>query len=118
MIVDLALEGYGLGCLPAGSVKVRPRMNVLRIQREVARFYEITLTDMLSSRRKREVCRPRQVAMYFAHKLLPISYPDLGRRFNRDHTTAIYAVGKVEELIDQDEEFAADIETLWERFGG
>ena len=89
------------------------RVTVDRIQREVADFYHIKLSDMLSARRAREVARPRQIAMYLAKRLTPRSLPDIGRRFGgRDHTTVMHAIKRIEQLRAGDGELSADIERL------
>ena len=68
---------------------------------------------MSSARRARNVARPRQVAMYLAKQLTSRSLPEIGRKFgNRDHTTVMHAVAKVQELMQQDAGFAEDVELL------
>ena len=57
--------------------------------------------------------RPRQIAMYLAKSLTPRSLPEIGRRFgNRDHTTVLHAVRKIEEMAGADRAFADEIEML------
>ena len=66
------------------------------IQRMVARQYNVSRADLLSSRRTANVVRPRQVAMYLAKTLTLRSLPEIGRRFGgRDHTTVLHAVRKI-----------------------
>lgn len=93
----------------------RPRLTVKRIQDIVSSFYHITPHEMTSARRAKEVARPRQVAMYLARELTPKSLPDIGRLFNRDHTTVLHGVRKIESLMAQDVDFAVDVEVLRER---
>ncbi|MEI7713430.1 MAG: chromosomal replication initiator protein DnaA [Rhodospirillales bacterium] len=89
------------------------RVSIDEIQKKVAEHYGIRLTDMSSSRRARQVARPRQVAMYLAKQLTSRSLPEIGRRFgNRDHTTVIHAVSRVSELMERDGTFAEDVELL------
>ena len=60
---------------------------------------------MLSARRSRSLARPRQIAMYLSKILTTNSLPDIGRQFsNRDHTTVIHAVKKIDELMKKDNE--------------
>jgi chromosomal replication initiator protein len=74
---------------------------------------------MWSARRDRGVARPRQVAMYLARELTPMSLPCIGRLFGkRDHTTVIHAIKTVERLIATDTEFAADVAVLREELAG
>ncbi len=83
------------------------------IQRRVADYYHLKLADLLSARRAREVARPRQVAMYLAKRLTPRSLPEIGRRFgNRDHTTVMHAVKRIDELRLADRELDADVAQL------
>ena len=89
------------------------RVKIEDIQRTVARHYNVSRSDMLSSRRTANVVRPRQIAMYLAKTLTLRSLPEIGRRFGgRDHTTVLHAVRKIESLSDTDKVLADDIETL------
>ena len=83
------------------------------IQRKVAEYFGLKMSDLLSARRAVEVARPRQVAMYLAKKLTPRSLPEIGRRFgNRDHTTVMHAVKRIDELRAKDPELDSDVAAL------
>ncbi len=89
------------------------RVRIEDIQRVVARQYNVSRADLLSSRRTANVVRPRQVAMYLAKVLTLRSLPEIGRRFGgRDHTTVLHAVRKIENLAGNDSAFAEEIESL------
>jgi len=89
------------------------RVRIEDIQRVVARQYNVSRADLLSSRRTANVVRPRQVAMYLAKILTLRSLPEIGRRFGgRDHTTVLHAVRKIETLAGNDSSFAEEIESL------
>ncbi len=89
------------------------RVRIEDIQRVVARQYNVSRADLLSSRRTANVVRPRQVAMYLAKILTLRSLPEIGRRFGgRDHTTVLHAVRKIETLAGNDSAFAEEIEAL------
>ena len=89
------------------------RVRIEDIQRVVARHYNVSKADLLSSRRTRTIVRPRQIAMYLAKVLTPRSLPDIGRRFGgRDHTTVLHAVRKIEGMIQGDRTLAEEIELL------
>ena len=76
------------------------RVKIEDIQRVVARQYNVSRADLLSSRRTANVVRPRQIAMYLAKTLTLRSLPEIGRRFGgRDHTTVLHAVRKIEGLV-------------------
>ncbi len=97
---------------------LKPRITIARIQAAVALHYDIAQTEMVSARRSRVVARPRQIAMYISKCLTPKSLPDIGRRFgNRDHTTVIHAIKRVESLYHTDGEIADDIDALLEVLG-
>jgi chromosomal replication initiator protein len=89
------------------------RVRIEDIQRIVARQYNVSRADLLSSRRTANVVRPRQVAMYLAKVLTLRSLPEIGRRFGgRDHTTVLHAVRKIEALSGNDTALADEIESL------
>jgi len=89
------------------------RVKIEDIQRIVARQYNVSRADLLSSRRTANVVRPRQVAMYLAKTLTLRSLPEIGRRFGgRDHTTVLHAVRKIEGLVGNDVMLADEIEIL------
>ncbi|MEA2929315.1 MAG: chromosomal replication initiator protein [Hyphomicrobiales bacterium] len=89
------------------------RVKIEDIQRVVARQYNVSRSDLLSSRRTANVVRPRQIAMYLAKTLTLRSLPEIGRRFGgRDHTTVLHAVRKIENLVDNDNVLAEEIELL------
>jgi len=78
-------------------------LNVKTIQNAVANYFNLNINEMLSARRSRSLARPRQIAMYLAKQYTTNSLPDIGRKFaNRDHTTVIHAVKKIDELMRTD----------------
>ena len=82
------------------------------IQKKVAEYFNISVKELQSSRRARTVARPRQIAMYLAKQLTSRSLPEIGRKFDRDHTTVMHAVRKVEELIVEDASLAENVDDL------
>ena len=85
-------------------------INVESIQNMVAAHFNLDIQEMLSARRSRSLARPRQIAMYLAKQYTTNSLPDIGRKFsNRDHTTVIHAVKKIEELIKNNNEIKQNI---------
>lgn len=89
------------------------RVKIEDIQRVVSKHYNVTKADLLSARRTRTIVRPRQIAMYLAKVMTPRSLPEIGRRFgNRDHTTVLHAVRKIEELSRADYALAQELELL------
>jgi len=88
-------------------------INVEAIQTLVASYFNLNLQEMLSPRRSRSLARPRQIAMYLSKQHTTNSLPDIGRKFsNRDHTTVIHAVKKIDELIKNDNEIKQNVEEI------
>ncbi|MBR1648507.1 MAG: chromosomal replication initiator protein DnaA [Alphaproteobacteria bacterium] len=88
------------------------RTTIDEIQKKVAEYFNISVKEMQSSRRARTVARPRQIAMYLAKLLTLRSLPEIGRKFDRDHTTVMHAVRKIEELIKEDQGVAESVDLL------
>ena len=109
MSVDLAQEV--LSELWGADEKV---ITIEHIQRKVSEFFGLKLTDMRARRRTKAVAFPRQIAMYFARQLTHASLTEVGRAFDKDHTTVLHAVTKVETLIRQDAKFKKTVDTLAE----
>jgi len=83
------------------------------IQKEVCKFYEIDLTEMLSKKRNKHLVMPRQVAMYLCRKLTDASLPLIGDQFGgRDHTTVIHSVDKITREITEQVELSGVIKEL------
>lgn len=83
------------------------------IQKTVAEYYKIKISDMMSKRRSRSVARPRQVAMALAKELTNHSLPEIGERFGgRDHTTVLHACRKIKELEEVDADIREDRKNL------
>jgi len=89
------------------------KLTIDEIQRAVADYFNLRLSEMLSQRRARNIARPRQVAMYLAKQLTSRSLPEIGRQFGgRDHTTVMHAVRKIEDLRRDDSTLDEDITRL------
>ena len=83
------------------------------IQRKVAEFFGIKLSDMRAKNRTKSVAFPRQIAMYLSRQLTHASPSDVGRAFGgKDHTTVIHAVSKLQALIQEDPKLKQTIDTL------
>ena len=100
------------------SLIVRPvkRISPSKILDIVAEFYEIPLQDIIEGGRKKELVKPRQIAMYLLREELKESYPAIGKRLGgRDHTTVIHACEKITEKKQADETFSMELNLLKER---
>ena len=72
------------------------QIGVENIQKTVADYYKIKVSDMYSKKRPASIARPRQIAMYLAKELTQKSLPEIGELFGgRDHTTVLHAVRKI-----------------------
>lgn len=78
----------------------------------VSEYYGVSQPDILSSRGSRSFIRPRQVAMYLSRALTRHSLPEIGRAFDRDHTTVLYAVRKAEAMMQSDSEWKTEVGLL------
>lgn len=86
---------------------------VRKIQAIVAAYYNISVAELLSPRRRRVLVGPRQLAMYLCDELTPLSYCEIGRRFGgRDHTTSRHAILKIAEQVKTDQWLADEVEKL------
>ena len=99
------------------KISDRP-ITVTEIQYAVCGHYQIGLTDLKSTRRERRIARPRQLAMYLAKTLTPLSLPDIGKAFGRDHTTVMHAVKTMEDLLCRDKSLSSDADILSRRLKG
>jgi chromosomal replication initiator protein len=89
------------------------QVSIENIQKTVADYFKIKVSDMYSKKRFRSVARPRQVAMALAKELTQQSLPEIGEAFGgRDHTTVLHACRKTQELRENDQEFARDYAQL------
>ncbi|MBK1681515.1 chromosomal replication initiator protein DnaA [Rhodocyclus tenuis] len=89
------------------------QITVENIQKTVADYYKIKVSDLFSKKRTRVIARPRQVAMWLAKDLTAQSYPSIGDAFGgRDHTTVLHAVRTIESLRAKDSELNHDLHVL------
>lgn len=95
-------------------IAVRGRqITIENIQKTVADYYKIKVSDMFSKKRSRNVARPRQVAMSLARELTNHSFPEIGEAFGgRHHTTVMHACEEIEQLRLNDQSLARDIGLL------
>lgn len=89
------------------------QVRIENIQKTVAEYYNIKISDILSKRRNRSIARPRQMAMSLAKELTNHSLPEIGEAFGgRDHTTVLHACRKIAELRDTNADIAEDHKNL------
>jgi chromosomal replication initiator protein len=89
------------------------RIKIDDILRIVSRHFAVSKQDILSQRRHRSVVRPRQIGMYLAKHLTSRSLPEIGRRFgDRDHTTVLHAIRKIDKEVGENPRLKDEIEEL------
>ena len=106
--VDLARESLrDLLALQAKQITIE------NIQKTVAEYYNIRISDLLSKRRNRSITRPRQLAMAITRELTSHSLPEIGDSFGgRDHTTVIHACKKVVLFKESNNRIKEDYENI------
>ena len=89
------------------------------VQSAVEKFYGLSHTQLVGPRRCRELARPRQIAMALCVDLLPQkSLPQIGRAFNRDHTTVMHARDTVAAMVEADQEFKGHLMAIEDEIRG
>ncbi|WNO52998.1 chromosomal replication initiator protein DnaA [Stakelama saccharophila] len=112
--MDFAIQT--LGEVLRGSQR---RVTIDEIQRAVSAHFEVGQIDLVSARRAVSIARPRQIAMYLAKRLTTRSLPEIGRKFgNRDHSTVIHAVRRIEDLRGKDVEIDGAVRCLMRELQG
>ena len=91
----------------------RRQISIDDIQKKVSEYYQIRPTDIRSQKRARQFSHPRQIAMYLCKRLTKHSFPEIGKQFgDRDHTTVMHAVRKIDEKQTVDSDLAEELSTL------
>jgi len=110
-VVDLTMaEQVTRDLFPDHSHRPIP---VSYIQREVCRFYSLSQTDLIGSKRSQAIVYPRQIAMYLSRELTDLSLPKIGQEFGgRDHTTVMHATAKIQKLMSEQREVYNQIQQL------
>ena len=98
------------------TVNLQKRTTHKKITEAVANFYDINLSDLINKCRKKEIVKPRQIAMYLLRDELKCSYPFIGSKLgNRDHTTAMYACEKIKKELENNELLEQELSMIKER---
>jgi chromosomal replication initiator protein len=87
-----------------------------KIVRMVAEFYDVSEKELIDHSRKKEIVKPRQIAMYLLREELKCSFPFIGEKLGKkDHTTAIHAYKKVAAALASNPDLEAELKTLREK---
>src|SRR3989338_8356296 len=90
-----------------------PNITTEFVQKTVADYYNIHLSDLIGAQRFKSFALPRQIAMYLCRKHIKASYPELGHKFGgKDHSTVVHAVSKIEKLSSSSPELKKELSTL------
>ena len=96
--------------LPSNKLSI---LSILDIQNVVAKYYQISLTDLKGKKRVKAIVLPRQIAMFLSRELTSNSLPKIGAEFGgKDHTTVIHAYEKINQAITKDNQLKQDIEEI------
>ena len=82
------------------------------IQRKVAERFNLSVADILGSKRPKNIAEPRMIAMYLARRLTKHSLPEIGTAFGKTHATIINALNKVPQLCQQDDALRRTVQQL------
>jgi len=103
---------------PAGTPVAKPSLTVDAIIRAVADHYKLDPIAIKGAKRSADLTLPRHIAMHLTHDLMRLSFPRIGEAFgNRKHTSALYAINKVKELIVEDPTVTAAISQIRRQLG-
>lgn len=88
-------------------------LTIENIQKEVAGFFNMRVTDLKSERKQKNIALPRQICMYLSRRYTGASFPEIGEKFGgKDHSTVIHAVRKIEKNLGKDPSITKAVETL------
>jgi chromosomal replication initiator protein len=88
-------------------------ISVEMIQKKVAEFFNISLSDLKAKRRSKNIILPRQIAMYLSRQLTNLSLPEIGSAFGgKDHTTVLHSCKKIGQDLAKNSELKNTLSTL------
>ena len=85
------------------------------IQKTVADYYDIRLSDITGKKRSKDIAWPRQIAMHLSRTLTKNSFPSIGKKFDRNHATVLYAHEQVNSRVTQDRQLEQTLALLTEK---
>ena len=93
----------------AGALK---KITVEAVQHEVEQYYQVSDADLIGTKRSRNIAYARHVAIYLCRQMIDIPYNDIGKRFNRDHSTIMSSVEKIEKKTKESRELQEELEII------
>ena len=94
------------------SAGILKKLSVAAIQKEVEHYYQVSHADLIGTKRTRNIAYARHVAIYLCRQMLDIPYGDIGKKFNRDHSTVMHSVEKIEEDMREKRELQEEMEII------
>lgn len=88
------------------------RLTIADIQKEVEEYFKVSHADLIGKKRTRNIIYARQIAIYLSRQMLDLPFNDIGKKFNRDHSTVMYSVSNIEEKMKGSRDLQEEIETL------
>ena len=111
--IDIDTAAKALSNLESTKITQDKDISSQRIQEEVANFYKISVADMISKKRPKEIAYPRQIAMYLIREITGKSLTAIGKEFGgRDHTTVIYAHKQISDKMKTDTSLQKEMDTI------
>ena len=111
--IDIDTAAKALSNLESTKITQDKDISSQKIQEEVANFYKISVADMVSKKRPKEIAYPRQIAMYLIREITGKSLPAIGKEFGgRDHTTVIYAHKQISDKMKTDTSLQKEMDTI------
>lgn len=111
--IDIDTAAKALSNLESTKITQDKDISSQKIQEEVANFYKISVADMISKKRPKEIAYPRQIAMYLIREITGKSLPAIGKEFGgRDHTTVIYAHKQISDKMKTDTSLQKEMDTI------
>lgn len=117
-IVEVAPEPEPIPVIEIPPLFTSNKQTLRRIVDVVCRDYKITREQFMSECRRKNFAIPRHVAWYLAHRMTTLSLASLGRLHNRDHTSILYGIRKMERLVETDMLLAARVVELEQELRG
>lgn len=111
--IDINTAAKALSNLESTKITQDKDISSQKIQEEVANFYKISVADMISKKRPKEIAYPRQIAMYLIREITGKSLPAIGKEFGgRDHTTVIYAHKQISDKMKTDTSLQKEMDMI------
>ena len=114
--MDIATAQQLLGSML--EEEVTKKINIQAIQRQVADYYDIRVSDITGNKRPQNIAFPRQVAMFLARELTEESLPSIGEIFNRNHATILHACKAINTQLEKDPSFVVTLNMLKKQLQG